>query len=64
MVEGARLESGYTVMSGIVGSNPIPSAITQKLAATTLRFSDLRGRQLSAPLPATHRQTSNLPVQA
>ena len=30
MVEGDRLESGYTVMSRIVSSNLIPSAIKSK----------------------------------
>jgi hypothetical protein len=29
VVEGARLESGYTVMNRIVSSNLIPSAIAQ-----------------------------------
>ncbi len=39
MVEGARLESGYRVKSSIVGSNPIPSAIT----TPAIHLSDISG---------------------
>ena len=45
MVEGARLLSGYTVKSRIVGSNPI-------LSATSLaRPRRARGRQGTAKIP-------------
>ena len=50
VVEGARLESAYTVMSRIVGSNPTPSA-TKSMNLENLCF----GLQQSLRIQAARR---------
>lgn len=44
MVEGARLESGYTVLSRIEGSNPFPSAILPTSAL--IQLMKVAGREI------------------
>ncbi len=63
MAEGARLESVYTVMNRIVGSNPTPSAskslISQKNTAgfeLPVRFAAVRGPWRRAAAQAGPRE--------